>query len=190
MLKSRLKLRNVETIVSRLTVKKVAVIVIALSVSLSALSQSKGDIGVGASGMVGVGGEYAHFGFGGKLLYNVTDFIRLAGEFDFFPEQDSFSWWDASAYGHYLSPLNDKFVPYLLVGLGMTGLEMNVDLGKWGKYNESVKGFVFTPGAGFDLKLMSNLIFNVEGRFKFINFKDIDVSGKRVYLTAGLVFIF
>ena len=170
--------------------KRVSIVVIALTVSVLVNAQEKGDKAIGGNAVLGTGGDYTHFGIGGKFLYNITDPIRLTGEFDFFPKKDYFSWWDFSVYGHYIFPITEKFAVYPLVGLGMMGIQMNVDLGILGKHSDSTNGFVFSPGGGVQFALSSNLALNVELRYKFVNFSDIGVSGNRTHLVAGLAYKF
>ena len=67
-------------------VKKVAIVAISLVMSVGAIAQQRGDFAVGANALVGIGlrdGDY-YFdgGFGAALLFNISDPIRLAGEFD------------------------------------------------------------------------------------------------------------
>jgi opacity protein-like surface antigen len=138
----------------------------------------------------GTGGDYSHVGIGGKFSCNVTGRIRLAGEFDFFPEKDYFSWWDFSVYGNYLFPLSDRVAFYPSVGLGMTGIKMDMDFGFLGKVSDSTSGFVTSIGGGFDFELTPSLILNLELRYKFIDFGDIGVSGNRTHLGAGITYRF
>ena len=175
----------------RNTFMKVAIFSIALTVSASAIAQEQGDMAAGGNMVLGVGGDHTHFGIGGKFLYNLTDPIRLAGEFDFFPKTDDFTWWDISVYGHYIFPLIEKISVYPLVGIGIIGIQWSYDYGILGKHSESINGFVFSPGGGVEFKLLPNLALNAEVRFKFIKFSDDDdVSGRRTNFVVGLAYKF
>jgi len=158
--------------------------------SVTSVFAQQGDMAIGGNLIYGTGGSYNHVGIGAKFLYNVTDPIRLAGEFDFFPKQDSWTWWDFSVYGHYLFPVADQFALYPSVGLGMIGCKLDMDLGRLGQYSESTSGFAFSFGGGGDYELTSNLTLNIDLRYKIINFSDIDISGNRINLAVGLAYKF
>ena len=160
--------------------KRATIVAIVLTMSVAANAQ-QGEKAIGGNLIFGTGGNHSHVGIGGKFSYNLTDPIRFVGEFDFFPKKDFISWWDVSAYGNYLFLLSDKIDVYPLVGVGMTGAK--VDLGK---YNFSTNGFVFSLGGGLDYELTSKLLLSIELRYKFINFKDIGVSGNRTHLVVGI----
>jgi len=169
--------------------KIVAMIAIALCVVFETSAQ-KGDMAVGGNLLLGSGGSYTHFGVGGKFLYNITDPVRLAAEFDFFPRKDYFSWWDFSVFGHYVFSIGEKIAVYPLVGAGIMGVQMKIDYRILDDFTFSTSGFVFTPGAGGEYKLSSNLSVNAELRYKFITFSNFDLSGNRTYLAAGVTYKF
>ena len=124
-------------------------------------SGRQGDFAIGVNALFAVL-SYNEFGIGGKLQYNVTNRLRLAGEFDFFPKTHVWSWWDLSLYGHYLLFLGDKAAVYPSVGIGMLNLKYIED-----DFNGTLySGPVFSPGIGFDISLTSNLILNGEVRPK------------------------
>ena len=165
--------------------KKVAVIaIVAVTMSVSAAAQ-QGEKAVGGNLILGTGGSYSHVGIGGKFLFNVTDPIRLAGEFDLFPKKDFMSWWDFSVYGHYLIPVSDKVAVYPSVGLGMVGAK--VDFGIRGlSYSDS--WFAFSLGGGIDFALTDNLALTGELRYKMFG-GDL-AGGYRANLAVGLIYKF
>jgi len=142
--------------------KSVAIVAIAaMTMSVAANAQEQGDMAIGGNLVIGTGGGYSNFGVGAKLLYNVTDPIRLAAEFDFFPTQDGMSWWDFSAYGHYLFSIAEQTAVYPSVGLGMLGYKADV-----GRSTFSHSDFAFSLGGGIEHALTSNLVLNGEIRIK------------------------
>ena len=166
---------------------------------------------IGANLVYGTGGFLNHIGIGAKFHYNVTNFIRFAGEFGFFPKKElqgldinglsiNVSMWDFSVYGHLvLSGEKKKVAFYPLAGLGMTGYtaEVELDLGVFGKASDNGKAndFVFTYGGGLELNLSSNIMMNLEFRNKRVNLSDIsnkvDFSKSwRTNFVFGLAFKF
>lgn len=148
--------------------KRMAFVVIAaLTMSLPAMAQKKGDMAVGANLLYGTTSVFSNPGIGAKFLYNVTDPIRLSGEFDYFLPKKiygaSISMWDFSAYGHYLFPVADKIVVYPEVGLGALGTPGTE------VYGVKIKGatdFVISLGGGVDYALSQNLTLNAGLRYK------------------------
>ena len=155
---------------------------------------NKNKFAVGVNLLLGTGGSFSHFGIGGKLSYNATDHFRLAGEFDFFPKQKDDSklidcqWWDFSVYGHYLLLIADRMAIYPSVGFGMVGYkaELELDLGIFGSHSVSENDikFAFSPGAGIDYSLSSNLTLNIELRYKM--FAGDYLGGYRTNFAVGL----
>ena len=149
--------------------KRAAIAVAAAVISLSAVAQQKGDKAAGGNLVIGAGNSYTHIGIGAKFLYNVTDPIRLAGEFDFFPKKDMVSWWDFSVYGHYLFSVADQLVVYPSVGLGMVGAKTEKIKTIYGDFGGSHSDFAFSLGGGVDYALTSNLSLNGELRIKLFD---------------------
>ena len=151
---------------------QVAMMLIALTTSFSAIAQERGDVAFGVNGL---GGIYVDkmfsYGIGFKLLYNVSDLFRLAGEADFssgLKLDDNFvscGFQDYSVYAHYLLPISNKVTVYPLAGVGMfiKKSKMRID-GVTEKVidNRTVGSF----GAGVEYAITSNLSSSVELRFK------------------------
>jgi outer membrane protein X len=105
--------------------KKVAIAAVAVTMSMSAIAQKKGDMAAGGNLVLGTGDNFTNIGIGGKFQYNVTDPIRLEGALTFFlPKKQgipgfeaSLSFWDISVNGHYLFPVADRVTVYPLAGV-------------------------------------------------------------------------
>ena len=89
-----------------------------ITMSVSAAGQ-KGDMAIGGNLLFGAGQNYSNVGLGAKFSYNVTDPIRLLGEFDYFFEHNFTTMLDFSVYGHYLFPVADRLLLFPAVGVGM-----------------------------------------------------------------------
>ena len=161
--------------------KMAIVIIAAATMSMPAMAQQQGDKAIGGNLVIGTGDSYTNVGIGVKFLYNVTDPIRLAGEYDFFPKKDMVTWWDFSVYGHYLFPVADKLVVYPSVGLGMVGSKVEI-LG----HSASGSDFGFSLGGGVDYALPSNpnLVLNGELRIKLFD------GGNRINFAFGVAYKF
>ena len=157
--------------------RKVAIVAIAVvSINVAANAQAQGDKAVGGNLVIGTGNSYTNVGIGAKFFYNVTDPIRLAGEFDYFLKKDNVSWWDFSVYGHYLFSVADGVNVFPAVGLGMMGWK--ADLGPFGNYSDSK--FVFSLGGGADYALTDQLILTGELRLKLYD------GNNRVNFAVGI----
>jgi len=149
-------------------------IIAAVTVSVSGTAQQKGDMAVGANLLFGTTSGYSNIGLGPKFLYNVTDKIRLAGEFDYFLKKDYVSFWDISVYGHYLFPIAENIVVYPSVGLGILGSTVKVPsyniLGiTYGGGSTSGTDFALSLGGGIDYALTPKLTLNGELRYKVVS---------------------
>jgi len=170
--------------------KRAAIVIIAAVVmSVSAVAQQQGDKAVGGNLLIGAGNSYTNIGIGAKFFYNVTDPIRLAGEFDYFLKKDYVSYWDLSVYGHYLFPVADQVVIYPSLGLGIMGASVNMPtytvpgVGTYGgKYSNS--DFALSLGGGADYELSSNLILSGELRIKLVD------GSNRLNIAIGLAYKF
>jgi len=166
--------------------RKVAIVAIAVvTMCVTVQAQQKGDKAVGGNLVFGTGNSYTNFGIGAKFFYNITDPIRLAGEFDYFLKKDYVSWWDFSVYGHYLIPVVDQLVLYPSVGLGFVGWSWNEPsyLG-YGGGSYSDNRFAVSLGGGADYALTPTLILNGELRIKLIE------NSNRFNLAVGIVYKF
>ena len=157
--------------------KRAAIIAIAaVTMSLAVNAQQQGDKAVGGNLVIGTGNSFTHVGIGAKFFYNVTDPIRLAGEFDFFLPKYETTWWDLSVYGHYLFPVADKVVVYPSVGLGIVGAKV--------KGFDGNNDFALSLGGGADYALTDQLSLTGELRLKLIN------GTNRLNIALGVVYKF
>jgi outer membrane protein X len=158
--------------------------VVALATTVCVSAQQQGDMAAGGNLVIGTGNGFTNIGLGAKFLYNVTDPIRLAGEFDYFLKKSNLSMWDFSAYGHYLFPVAETITVYPAVGLGIIG--STVDLGPYASYyggSASGSDFAFSLGGGADFQLTDKLFATGEIRIK-IN------DGSRFYILGGIAYKF
>jgi len=165
--------------------KRAAIVIIAAAtMSVSAAAQKKGDMAAGANLLFGSTGGYSNVGLGAKFLYNVTDPIRLSGEFDYFLKKNYVNFWDFSVYGQYLFPVAEKIAVYPEVGLGVLGETVNLDipgLGSLGSASHS--DFALSLGGGVGYDLTSNLTLNGGLRLKL-------VTGSWFNILVGLAYKF
>jgi outer membrane protein X len=154
--------------------KRVAIVAIAVTVSMAAFAQKKGDMAAGANVVVGIGRSYTNFGAGPKFQYNILDAIRAEGSFTYFFEKDYFSVWEVNLNGHYLVPIGEKMVVYPLAGAGVMGFSK-------GYYSRE---FSFNFGGGVDFLLTDKMFFNVELKHKLGDYWD------RTQLSAGIAYRF
>ncbi|MDR2424160.1 MAG: porin family protein [Prevotellaceae bacterium] len=168
--------------------KKMAITVIAaVLMNAAAFAQQKGDMAAGGNLLIGTGNNYTNLGIGAKFYYNVTNPVRLLGEFDAFFKSSNTSMWDLSVYGHYLFPIAEQIRLYPSVGLGLLGSTVTylapMGSNATGTYSDSFSDFALSLGGGVDYDLTANLILTGELRFK-IN------DGSRLYIVAGLAYKF
>lgn len=158
-------------------VKNMAIIaIVAVTNCMTANAQEKGDITVGTNMVVWWSPSqtfnywrepsYTNTGIGAKLSYNITDQLRLAGEFDYFSEKDFKDMWDCRVYSHYLFPVAVRTVVYPSVGIGMIGGK-TTDF-YWGTPKSSTAAF--TIGIGADYELSYNIILSGEIRHYAVYF--------------------
>ena len=165
--------------------KRAAIIAIAVTISVASHAQTKGDMATGGNLVIGTGNSYTNIGIGAKFLYNVTDPIRLGGEFDFFPKKDYTSWWDFSVYGHYLFSVADRVNVFPSVGLGLVGARVSFpDLFGYGGGSYSSSWFALSLGGGADIALSDNLFLTGELRLKIFE------NSTRINLTFGVAYKF
>ena len=160
---------------------KIAIVAIAaVTMSVAAQAQQKGDMAAGGSLVIGTGDSFTNVGISGKFLYNVTDPIRMEGSLTFFLKKNNVSFWDISVNGHYLFPVADQITVYPLAGLGIFGSK--VDMGSWGSYSNS--DVCFNIGGGMDFKLTDQLFLNAELKYKIVN------HWNRLMISAGITYKF
>ena len=160
--------------------KKVAIVAIAaVTMSVAAVAQQKGDMAVGGNLVLGSGDSYSNIGIGPKFQYNVTDPIRLEGSFTYFLKKDYVSMWDLSVNGHYLFPVTDVITLYPLAGLGILGTKLHGIGGSW-----SDSDVCINLGGGIDIKLTDQLSLNGELKYKIVN------NWNRLLLSAGIAYKF
>jgi len=68
-----------------------AICLIAMTISVTAHAQVKGDMAAGGNFVIGMGDDWTNFGIGPKFQYNATDPIRLEGSYTYFFEKDLLS---------------------------------------------------------------------------------------------------
>jgi outer membrane protein X len=157
--------------------QKAAIAAIAVTMSMAAVAQQKGDKAAGGNLVFGSGNSYSNIGIGAKFQYSVTDPIRLEGSFTYFLEKDYVSMWDLSVNGHYLFPVADKVTVYPLAGLGILGTKVDFGFGSSSDSNLGVN-----LGGGADFKLSDRVILNAELKYKTGDVWD------RLLLSAGVAF--
>jgi len=155
--------------------KRVAIVVIAaLTMSLPAAAQKKGDMAAGLNVLFGTTKGYSNLGLGAKFRYNVTNPIRLSAEFDYFLKKDFVNFWDVSVYGNYLFPIADKLVVYPSIGLGVVGEKYNLGIPEEEIFGIKIGGsasenkFAASIGGGADYAITPNIALNFELRVKTI----------------------
>ena len=167
-------------------------IILAATMNVTAVAQ-KGEKAVGANLLYGSMTGYSNLGLGAKFFYNVTDPIRLAGEFDYFLKKNYTSIWDVSVYGHYLFPAAEKMKVFPSVGLGVVGTSVSVPtiaipgMGEVGGGSLSSSNLAISLGGGLDYDLTSNLLFNAELRYKIITGNG---SGSWLNIAVGVAYKF
>jgi outer membrane protein X len=148
--------------------KAVIIMIAAVAMSVSAVAQQQGDKAVGGNLIISTysshGQSYNRVGIGAKFFYNVTNPIRLAGEFDYFLKKDNVTGWDISAYGHYIFQVADQIWVYPSAGIGVAGGKYS-----YGGYSNTNNDLAISLGGGADYELASNLHLNTELRLKLID---------------------
>ena len=172
---------------------KMAIVAIAaVTMSVAAQAQQKGDMAAGGHLAIGSGDSFTNVGIGGKFQYNVTDPIRLEGSLTFFlPKKEGvpgfeakLSFWDLCVNGHYLFPVNDRITVYPLAGLGIQGWKSKIDIAGYGSGSTTGSDVCFNLGGGIDLKLTDVLSLNGELKYRVV--KDWD----RFIISAGITYKF
>ena len=152
--------------------KKAAIIAIATTICVTAFSQEKDDVAIGANVVIGMGHNYTNVGIGPKVQYNLFKYIRAEGSYTYFLKKNDFSMWDLNLNGHLLVPLGGKITIYPLAGIGILGFTNSL-------HNREIS---LNLGGGIDFPLNDKAFFNVELKHKLSNDWD------RTALSAGIVF--
>ena len=172
----------------KICIKKVAIVIIAVTMSAALSAQEKGDMAAGLNVVAGLGKDgkdiYAMLGVGAKFQYNVTDPFRMEGSLTIFPEQDYTDLaWDLSLNAHWLIPVVEKISAYPLTGFGLFGTgatyrgETHID-----------NRLGINIGGGADFRLTDWLILNAELKYKFV-FVEGENTG-RPYISVGAAYKF
>ena len=141
---------------------KVVIVITAMIVANQpANAQVKGDVAVGGYLGIGTSYYYNNGGIGAKLLYNVTNRIRLAAEIDYWQKikEENSNVSNINMYIHILpSNRNKRAFAYPFIGVGR---ERRKHSGFYSSIHHSV-----TPlyGSGIDVKIFPNLTLNCEFR--------------------------
>ena len=183
--------------------KKAAIVAFAASVSFVPVNaQEKGDFAVGGNVMLGYGNDIFEGGLGAKFLYNVSDPLRLAGEFDILwgigvktegglgTLTTTTTWKEFSVYGHYLFQISTQkgnIAVYPLVGIGFVDLKTQVKLKVLNvteKASATESKFMFTLGGGIERAINEKFSSNVELRIKIVD------EGIRLQMAYGITYKF
>lgn len=181
-----------------LLLKRAAIIaIVAVSISVSASAQEKGDMAVVGSLALGAGNDLSNFGIGAKFQYNVMNPLRLEGAFTYFlPKtwgvagiaETKLSMWDLSVNANWLISLTEQLRVYPLAGIGILGSKTSSSgAGEWGSYSYgggSTSEFGFNIGAGLDFNLTSKLFINVDAKYRIAS------SWNRLLASAGIGYRF
>lgn len=153
--------------------------------SVSINAQKKGDMGLGLNLSVGVGDSYTNFGLGAKYQWNVTAPIRLEPSFNYYFKHDHRDMWDLNLNVHYLVPLQERFVIYPLLGVGVQHAKVSYRHDLWNE-NQSISTnkFAINVGAGIDYKLTKVILLNFEIKYKIVSHMN------RALFTLGAVYKF
>jgi len=164
-----------------------AICLIAMTISVTAHAQVKGDMAAGGNFVIGMGDDWTNFGIGPKFQYYVSDLIRLEGSYTYFFEKDYLSQWDLSFNAHYLFPIDNQLTVYPLAGLGFLGSTVTIKIPSFfgyggGEHTESDTDFGFNFGGGVDYLLTPQLVLNGEMKFKIAGDWD------RFMISAGMTY--
>lgn len=195
--------------------KRVAIVIIVLAVSISAISQEKGDIAVGANLAISAGNEVAHTGYGAKMLYNIRDDIRLEPSYTKYNNAEKeipfvsgsfvFSSREWGLNAHYLfrpaeeeldaMPWMKKIVIYPLAGIGL--LNVKCHYSRKGEKSDivSANAFGVNFGIGTDICLINRLFLSLQTKVMLASVKFEDAEeyeglnlGSRYMMSLGLIY--
>ena len=157
-------------------VVKMFVILTVMAMSVMTVSaQTKGDMAVGGNVIYAIGEyDYSNIGLGAKFQYNIMDPLRLEGGFNYLLKKDNISFWDLSAYAHYLFNVADKINVYPIAGIGILGAKSSYSEG-----SDSNTKLAISLGAGIDYSLTEKLALTADYKYKIVdnsNFSFISVG--------------
>ncbi|MDR1169324.1 MAG: outer membrane beta-barrel protein [Prevotellaceae bacterium] len=176
--------------------KLLIVTVVAVTASVSASAQKRGDMAVGGNLEMGTGSSLTNAGIGAEFQYNIINPVRLEGSLTcFFPKKrrvsDSsksyFSIWDAGVNGHYLFHLNSRLTVYPLAGAGLLITKNSIKAdGEWERRGSSAvtSEFGLNLGGGADYNLTKRLFLNAEVKYRIGNL------WSRLLVSAGVAYRF
>ncbi|MDR2148043.1 MAG: hypothetical protein LBE91_16470 [Tannerella sp.] len=157
---------------------KMAIVAIAVMVSLGAYAQEESKMAAGADVGVLLRDGATNFSIGAKFQYDVTKVIRGSGEFNYFLDGGGF--WDLNVNGHYLIDLpTPKLKVYPLAGLSVVGfgggglVEYYDPIEEIWVVEEAGGGsstFIgFNLGGGVQYELKSNILLQGELKYRIGN---------------------
>jgi len=171
--------------------KKSAIVAIALSVHTVVNAQNAGDKSIGVNLLAGYGESYTDVGISAKFLYNITDPIRIAGEYGILTGSKSegivsitTTWKDFGVYGHYMIPISNGTV-YPLAGICFINLSATGSaLGFSATVTDSKVAFAIGGGVEGNFKNNDNLFYTSELRIKIVD------EGSRTHIAVGIGYRF
>ena len=163
--------------------KKIVVIITAIiAINLTANAQVRGDVAVGGYWGIGTGYYYNNGGIGAKLLYNVTNRIRLAAEIDYWRKirEENSNVSNLNMYVHILpSNRNKRAFAYPFIGVGRERRKHS------GFYSNTSYSITPLYGSGIDVKIFPKLTLNCEFRIhqvqQFIYGGSLNFAGGLMY---------
>ena len=157
-------------------VVKMFVVVAIMTISaMTVNAQSKGDMAVGGNLIYTFNEfDYSNIGLGIKFQYNILDPLRLEGGLSYLLKKDNVSFWDLSAYAHYLFNVADKINVYPIAGIGVLGSKVSDD----GSNSE----LAISLGGGVDYKLTENLALTADYKYKIVDYADFS------FISVGITY--
>lgn len=124
----------------------------------------RGDMGLGLN--LGVapciesGSGVCNFGLGVKYQYNISNPVRIEGNFDYWFADKGLSFVDVIANIHYQFRINNRFDLYPIAGLGWGNIHSD--------YGKNYSRFIFNFGVGAEYKVLSNLSVDFEFKYQYV----------------------
>lgn len=138
--------------------KLVFLFAVAVTASIAANAQEKGDMAVGGNIVTGTGEGYSRGGIGAKFLYNASNRIRLVAGFEYFDREEYMKFHTMNLYVHLL-PRRDrdvKIYPFIGIGRGSKLYDPASE--------KNIANIAPLYGCGIDCKLSDKLMLNTELR--------------------------